>query len=46
MLQNRKTLHALSARLTRSDILLEDTFLVLNATIVLLLFRIQQHLHL
>jgi hypothetical protein len=30
MLQDRKTLYALSARLTCSDILLEDTFLVLN----------------
>jgi hypothetical protein len=46
MLQNRKTLRALSARLTCSDILLEDTYLILNATIILLLFRIQQYLNL
>jgi hypothetical protein len=45
-LQNRKILRALSMRLTRLDILLEDTFLILNATVILLLFRIQQYLNL
>jgi hypothetical protein len=45
-LQNRKTLRALSMRLTRLDILLEDTCLILNATVILLLFRIQQYLNL
>jgi hypothetical protein len=45
-LQNRKTLCALSMRLTRLDILLEDACFILNATVILLLFRIQQYLNL